>query len=151
MEFTKQITVNAPANTVWEIVGTNFNEISEWASPVLTSRANPDLEPGQNGRVCQVKGAGQLVETITRYDDQGRKLSFTVEGEKMPFFMKHVENTWSVRPQGHEQSVVQVNANITLSPLFNLLSGPLSKALGKQGEAILSDLKQFAETEKVHA
>ena len=67
MELTKQMTVNASADKVWKIVGTDFNDISEWASPVLDSHANPDLAPGEKGRVCEVKGAGQVIENIYDY------------------------------------------------------------------------------------
>jgi hypothetical protein len=92
MNFTKQVTINASADKVWEIIGTNFNDISEWSSFVITSEANPDVEPGA-GRVCHVKGAGEVVENLFQFDDNQRELAFTLEGSKNPFFMQRIENS----------------------------------------------------------
>ena len=66
MQFSKQITVNASAERVWKIIGEDFNDISEWSSFVLTSEANPDVPEG-GGRVCNVKGVGDVVENIFEY------------------------------------------------------------------------------------
>ena len=48
--------------------------------------------------MCQVKGAGKVVETIYKYDDERRELAFILEGQKIPFFMRKIDNTWSVKP-----------------------------------------------------
>ena len=151
MEFTRQTTVTAAAEQVWKILGDDFNDISEWSSFVVESNANPDLAPG-GGRVCNVDGFGKSVETITKFDDQQRKLAFTFEGEKIPFFVRNVENSWSVEPNGDNQSVVQVDVEVTMLPVFQqLMGGMMGKMMGKRAETILSDLKYFAENGKAKA
>ncbi|MEM7035198.1 MAG: SRPBCC family protein [Chloroflexota bacterium] len=145
MEFEKTATVNSSADKVWNIVGNNFNEISAWASPVLDSHANPDVPEG-GGRICNVKGAGQVVETIYHYDDQARELGFILEGEKIPFFMKKIDSQWSVKPAGDDQSEVTVRAKVTLMPVFSqLMSGMLRNQMGKQAQGIIDDLKYYVE------
>ena len=62
MEIERQVTINASAKKVWDIVGTKFSDIAEWASFVQESHDNPDLEPGE-GRVCQTS-FGPVSETI---------------------------------------------------------------------------------------
>ena len=151
MKFQIQQTINAPADHVWEIVGTNFNDISQWASPVLTSKANPELGSDEMGRVCELAGGRQLVETINHYDDDNRQFRFTIGNESTPFFIKGVENTWSVKPNGANQSTVQINADIELMSFFNLFSAPLKSGFRKGGERILQDLKAYAEAQPVAA
>ena len=48
--------------------------------------------------MCQVKGSGEVVETIYQYDDKKRELGFILVGQKIPFFMRKIDNTWSVKP-----------------------------------------------------
>lgn len=63
MEFTVQVSINASAEKVWEVISTNFNDISEWSSFVITSHGIPNLPTG-SGRICNVKGAGEVVEKL---------------------------------------------------------------------------------------
>ena len=151
MEFNRQVTINASADKVWKIVGTDFNNISEWASPVLESHAIPDLPPG-SGRVCNVKGVGKVVEALYEYDDERRTLAFTLESEKNPFFFQKVENIWRIEPKGDNQSVAHFDVRIKLMPVFaQLLSWILKKRLGKRAESFVSELKYFAENGRAQA
>ena len=146
MEFTRKTTVNVSADKAWEIIGADFNEVSQWASAVITSEANPDLDPGEKGRICNVKGTGHVVENIYAYDDEERELAFTLEGQKIPFFMRKIDNKWSVKPLGPNQSEVQVTGNITLMPVFSqLMSGMLKKQMGKFADGLLDEFKFYAE------
>ncbi len=151
MQVTRQTTVNISADKVWQILGTDFNNISEWAGIVLESNAIPDLPTG-SGRICNVKGVGNTLEKLTSFDDDQHKFSFTFENSKIPFFVKKIENTWSVTPKGNDQSVVQVNADVNLMPVFSqLLDGMMGKQMGKGAEGLLGELKYFAENGKPKA
>lgn len=146
MQFHQQITVNVSADRLWEIVGTNFTDVSKWASSVLESSALPDM-PAGSGRVCHVQGSGRVVERIYHYDDERREVAFTLEGERTPFFLQNVDITWRVQAQGDSQAVAHVDADIQLMPVFRqLLSRRLSTRLMKRGDDILLELKHFAET-----
>ncbi len=146
MEIQRQITVNIPADRVWKIVGTDFNDVSQWASFVQTSQANPDLAEGELGRVCDVNGFGKVVENIFQYDDKRQELAFTLEAEKNPFFMQRIENSWHVEPLGDDHATVTVGIRVQLMPVFKqLLSGKLRKVMSKRADSILAELKYFAE------
>ena len=150
MEFSKQITVNASAERVWKVIGEDFNDISEWSSFVNTSEAIPNLPEG-SGRVCDVKGVGEIVETIVDYDDDGRALAFTVNGG-VPFFVNEVVNTWQVEAIDENRSIVTSGVNVDLMPVFKqLLSGRLEKIFQRRLDTILSEMKDFAEKEMVLA
>jgi len=151
MQVSRQTTVNTSADKVWQILGTDFNNVSEWAGTVLESNAIPDMPEG-SGRLCNVKGVGKTVEKLTSFDDDRRKFSFTFENPNIPFFVKKIENTWRVTPKGNDQSLVQVNADVNLMPVFSqLLGGMMSKRLGKGAEGLLGELKYFAENGKPKA
>lgn len=146
MQFSKQTTINTSADKVWEILGTNFNNISEWASFVLDSQAIPDLPEG-SGRICNVKGLGETYERLENFDVQNREFTFTFENEKLPFFMRRIANTWHVEPQGENQARVSVSSDVTLLPVFSqLLSGKIRKGLVESADELLNELKQYAET-----
>ena len=150
MQFTKQVTINASADKVWEILGTQFNNISEWSSLVVTSNAIPNLPEG-SGRICHVKGFGETVEKLTDFDNQRREFTFTLESAKTPFFLKNIANTWRVEPQGENRSVVTVSPDVNLMPVFSqLMGGMMRKQLEKTSDIILSELKHFAETGQPH-
>lgn len=145
MQVTQQTTINASADKVWQILGTDFNNISDWAGIVLESNAIPDIPEG-SGRICNVKGVGKTLEKLTSFDGDQRKFSFTFENSKIPFFVRKIENTWSVAPKGNDQSVVQVHADVNLMPIFSqLLGSMMTKQMGKGAESLLSELKYFAE------
>lgn len=62
-------TINASADKVWHVMGDDFVHVSKWANGVLTSVPNPNSEQKfsdapTGGRVCQVKGFGEIVEDI---------------------------------------------------------------------------------------
>ena len=151
MQVSRQTSVNVTADKVWQILGTDFNNISEWAGIVLESNAIPEMPEG-SGRICNVKGVGETLEKLTSFDDTQRKFSFTFENSKIPFFVRKIENTWSVTPKGNDQSVVQVDADVNLMPIFSqLLGGMMSKQMGKGAASILGELKHFAENGKPKA
>ncbi len=151
MEIKRQVTVNASADKVWKILGTDFNNMSEWSSFVLESKAIPDLPPG-SGRVLNTKELGEVVETIYKYDDDKRELAFILEGKKMPFFMRKIDSTWRVKPQGDARSVLEVQFDVTVMPVFKqLMSGMISKGIAKRTDGLISELKYFAENDQPKA
>ena len=60
--------------------------------------------------------------------------------------MQKIDNTWSVKAKGENQSELQVHVDVTLMPVFKqLMSGLMSKQLAKQADGFLGELKYFAE------
>lgn len=154
MKLTKQFTVNASADHLWEIMGTQFADISSWASGVYASQGhyNGDRLPGApySGRVCETS-IGTLKEQILIYDDQSRTVSYNAKGEKLPFFVKHMANTWTFTPLGKGRCKGEMNLEVSLLPGFNLVMGTLMKIrLSGALTETIEELTYFAENEKIH-
>jgi hypothetical protein len=145
MEFVKQATIDAPADRVWQILGPEFNEISNWSSFVEVSQQDPDLADGE-GRVCEVQGMGDVREVLYEYDEDQQKLGFTVDSPKNPFFIQEAKNTWRVEPIGDDQSLVHIGVDVKMAPVFKqLMSGRMRKMMEKRADVIILDLKNYAE------
>ena len=104
MQIKQQITIDTPADKVWEILGNNFDRVADWASGVYVSQANTSDRVIPNatysGRVWETV-IGRFDETITRYDEREKIVSYTAQGDKMPFFVKGLSNSWMVQSLGN--------------------------------------------------
>ncbi|MDJ0753866.1 MAG: SRPBCC family protein [Ardenticatenaceae bacterium] len=150
MEVKRELTVNASAQTLWKILGEDYDRVGEWTSEVPTSKPNPDLPEGQ-GRVCSTEGFGDAKETITEFSPRDRVLAYTAEIEKMPFFVKEMGNRWEVVPRGDKRALVKMHLKGRLLPVFAQLMGPvMKKQMAKSADTLLEELKYYAETGDIH-
>ncbi|MEM7126550.1 MAG: SRPBCC family protein [Chloroflexota bacterium] len=150
MEVIRELTINAPADKLWKILGEDYDKVGEWTSEVPSSGPNPDLPAGQ-GRVCSTDGFGDAKETLTEYDEKRRAMSYVAEVEKMPFFVKQMGNSWRVEPRGNDRSIVHMHMKGHLLPVFAQLMGPVMKRqLAKSADTLLEELKYYAENDQVH-
>jgi uncharacterized membrane protein len=73
----KTLTINAPLNQVWEVLA-DFNNVYTWAPSVEHSHAlNDKNQQVGAGRVCSIKGFGNVSEEITQWNDH-QGVEFTV-------------------------------------------------------------------------
>ena len=152
MTIDKTIHINAPAERVWDVLAHQFHDAAAWASAISHSGprdAGPlagDAPFAQNGRACQTS-LGPFRETIQHYDETARTYGYTAEGDKMPFFVKSLQNNWTVRPNGPNRSTVVMEMEARLLPVFAQLMGPIMK---RQFDTVLTettdDLKVYIET-----
>ncbi len=150
MEVIRKLHVNAPANQLWTILAEEYDRVGEWTSEIVQSSSNPDLPEGE-GRVCSTPGFGDVKETITKFDDQGREFSYAAEIATFPFFVKDVGNTWRVEAKGNNHSIVHMHMQARLLPVFAQLMGPVMKRqMSKSADILLEELKYFAENGRVH-
>jgi hypothetical protein len=79
MKFSKRIIVNAPAEKVWEVLGSDFVNVGNWATLVTHSEVNTEASVVNNspvgGRLCNTS-IGKISEEFTAYDDQDMSFSF---------------------------------------------------------------------------
>lgn len=149
MQIKQKFTIDTSADKVWEILGHNFGSVSDWASSVYASQGRNSGVALQNapysGRICET-AIGPFDETLTRYDERNKVISYTAQGEKMPFFVKQLSNNWTVTPLSNNKCQVEMCMEASLLPIFNILMGPMmrmqfSTLLKKTTE----ELKYFAE------
>ena len=84
------------------------------------------------GRICDVDGIGATDERITNFDADARTLTYSVRAEGLPFFVEGLQNTWTVRPDGHDRSMVDVEmVGTTKGFVGKLAAFPFCRMLGK--------------------
>ena len=149
MQIKRQFNVNTSANRVWEILGHNFGSVADWASGVYVSQGNTSTrvfrDTPYSGRVCETV-IGDFDETITRYDERERIVAYVAKSKKMPFFVKHLSNHWTVTALSNNQCRVDMCMEAALLPVFNLIMAPIMQMqLNPVLEDTIEELKYFAE------
>ena len=149
MKFSKQITVNAPAEKVWEVLGRDFANIGVWSTAVSNSVANDKLAIVNNspvgGRYCDTS-FGKISEEFTAFDDDKKTFSFKGVFDSKMF--TSVINTSGLRTIDENTTEVSFGPNIQLSFIGTLMYPMIRMMLGKAVDVILEDLKYFVENGK---
>jgi len=150
MKIIKEVSINSPAEKVWDIVGRNFAKIGNWDGSVSSSVVNNDF-PKVNGspyggRVCETS-FGTINEKFTAYDDNGMNFSF--QGDITSKIFSNVINTVTVIPVSKNKSRIIVSPNVDLTLLGKIMSPLIKAGLGSAIKKGLEDLKYFAENNKV--
>ncbi|MEM0946217.1 MAG: SRPBCC family protein [Pseudomonadota bacterium] len=148
----KQAT-NVSAERLWEVFGEKYPEIGTWSRSVFASKPREGVSAGGApflGRICET-GFGRVTETIERYDPEKRQITYLVRGEKMPPFVKRMENNWIFRDIGNGRSQIEMTLNGKISFPFNVLMGWMMKIqLTKDLKSNIEDLVHFAEHGSPH-
>jgi len=149
MQFSKDITINAPAEKVWDILGHKFADVGAWARSIPKSVENHDA-PKVNGspvggRLCDTS-IGHISEEFTEYDEEGMRLSF--KGVITSKMFDSVISTNLVTPIDEKTSKVTVTPTIDLTILGKLMYPLIRMNLSKTINGVLLDLKYFAENDK---
>ncbi len=149
MKFSKQITVNASAEKVWDILGRDFANISVWSTAVSHSIANDKLASVNNspvgGRFCDTS-FGKISEEFTAYDDAKKTFSFKGVFDSRMF--KSVINTSGLTSIDENTTEVSFGPNIELSFIGTLMYPMIRMMLSKAVDVILDDLKYYVENGK---
>ena len=154
MQIKQQITINTSADKVWEILGPQYANVFEWVSAVNYSQGRNNspvpLSAPCSGRVCETE-LGPFEETITHYDERNMSLAYSAQGEKMPFFVKQLSNSWKVIPLGTDRTKVTMCAEISIMPVFRLVMGPMMRLqMGGILKNAVEELKYYAENGVPH-
>ena len=146
MEFSKQITVNASTEKVWDVLDRDFANIGVWSTAVSHSVVNDKIASVNNspvgGRLCETS-FGKVSEEFTAYDDDKKTFSFKgVFGSKL---FKSVINTAELTAIDENTTVVKITPEIKLSFIGTLMSPMIKMQLNKAIDLILDDLKYYVE------
>jgi hypothetical protein len=72
VDLRAEVTINAPAESAWAVIGDQFGDIGVWAAPIVHSWV--ESEPGAGAvRTCQIASfgpfpAGSIKERLTQFD-----------------------------------------------------------------------------------
>ena len=156
MNISQSVTIDAPAEQVWDVLAHQFYDVDRWLSSVHTSGRRGsvatvgDFPHESGGRACDTS-LGAFRETVQHYDEKARSLGYSAEGDKMPFFVKHLQNNWTVTPSGPSRSRVDMALEARLLPVFAQLMGPvLKRQFSKVTSEAVEELKHYVETGEPH-
>lgn len=149
MNFSKDITINAPADKVWDILGHKFTEVGQWSRSISHSVINIDAPKVNNspvgGRFCTTN-IGKISEEFTAYDEE--KMTFSFKGVITSKVFSNVINTSTVTAIDESTSKVTVTPQVDLKILGLLMYPMIKMNLSKIIKEVLIDLKYFAENDK---
>ena len=158
--------VEAPAESVWDVVGRRFDRIGEWATAIAASAAVPaptapspaDTESNGfpvagsvltapvAGRVCQtgVRLAPQVTETLIAYDEVNRTLTYEASG--MPPFVTVARNTWTVTPLDQRHTRIMLQAQFDTHGLLGRLARwAILAQVRRTSRHLAEDLRHYIE------
>lgn len=150
MKILKEVSINAPAEKVWNIVGHNFAKIGNWDGSVSSSVINNDFpkvnDSPYGGRVCETS-FGTIKETFTAYDETG--MTFSFQGDITSKLFSNVINTVTVIAVNENTSRIIASPNVDLTFLGKVISPLIKVGLGSAINKGLEDLKYYAENNKI--
>ena len=155
LDIKKSLEVNTNAAKVWELIGPEFLNISEWGRGVAKSWDNESApkkfeEAPAGGRYCEVRGFGQLEENIIHYDNGKYEISWSAVGDKMPGFVSDLQNQIKVEAIDENTCRISSHLSANLNGLMGFLMGfMLKKNFNKLVIGFLNDWKTYAETGEV--
>lgn len=152
MQFQKEITIEADADRVWEVVAHEFDSVGTWSSAVQASSANLDAAVPEGatvgGRVCATD-FGDLKETFTSYSEADMRFTFVVTG--MPGFITHAQNTVAVRPAGPGAARVSLEITMDTNAVGKLMGPMFAIKLKSTLNTLLDELKVYVEQGELSA
>lgn len=154
MKVTKTITINKPAEQVWDLVAHQFDKAHLWMGPIPHSEAlgagQSDTDAPMQGRICDLSddpNGAKVKEVITYYSEEDKTLTFDVLPVNNPAIVPLKKNnvSMSVRSIGNNKSQVVWTASPQLKSaaflFYPLLRLVFSMAFGN----LLKGLKDYAE------
>lgn len=159
--LTRQFTVEASADAVWDLVGRRFDRIGDWATAIPASTAiaatpsgrAPTRTPAPTvmdapvaGRVCQtgVRLLPQVTETIVAYDDAARSLTYEASG--LPTFVATARNTWIITPLDERCTRITLYAQFDTRGLIGALARwVILIQVGHTSRHLAEDLRYYLE------
>lgn len=150
MQIQRSITIQAPSEAIWDLLANRFHEVGTWASIINESGALPsqNQHTGIADRMCNTPD-GVFKEQMTAFDEEQRTFSYLAY-EGLPGFVREGGNTWRVRDIGRGKTEVSMHMKFDLNPVAEALMGWMMKRqMTKAGEAVLDDLKIYAESGQI--
>lgn len=153
VELTK--TVDAPAAAMWRAMGEEFANIANVVSGVYVS----ELRPGRGvddapmvGRTCYTSlGKHPLIETLTVFDPEARRVSYSAKSKSFPAFVRSLTNNWEFVHINNTQTEVRMRLEGDLAFPFNyLMAGMMKARFKKLMPPAIEEIAYYARTGQKH-
>lgn len=152
LDIKDSIEINVNADKAWEIIGPNFLNIGDWGRGISKSWHNEAVpkkfeDSPAGGRFCDLGKFGVADERIAHYDVNKREITWTADVDKIPGFLKNLQNALSVEEIDENSCRVKSNITADLSGIRGaLLGGPIKGNFTKLLKGFVGDWKTYAET-----
>lgn len=152
LDIKESIEINTSAEKAWEIIGPNFLNIADWGRGINKSwnndKVNASIEGAPaGGRFCDLGKFGVADEKILHYSLENKEITWSAESDKLPGFLKGLQNALKVEPIDDHNCRVKTNITANLKGAGGLvLGGPIKKNFGKLLKGFVKDWKSYAET-----
>ena len=146
-----QITINAPADRVWEAMVLDYGEISNFSPYIYTSAYEAGSLKGELGakRKCAFneKGTRLSHEQIKDIDNKNMVMrNVVIGGEKLPLNFDNSQAYYRVKDNADGTSTASYEFQYRTKP--GIMTGPVKGTFQKQLAGTLIGLKHYVETGK---
>jgi len=130
-QLSTHLTIDAPADQVWQVIGPGFARIGDWATSIPASAAIPAAAPAcaaptmagapAAGRACTtgIHLVPKITETLIAYDEASRTLTYEARG--LPGFITIARSIWTVTPAGERECRITVTAHFQTRGVLGFL------------------------------
>ena len=151
MNIIKKITIDMPVEEVWEVLGNQFGQISNWASIIKESKVYGDSKlNGVNYSIRETNTLkGITKQELTSFEPEKHSLSYkSISGT--PPIIKEVRAKWTLTMAGSNTTELVMDFTADMKGLGFILAPIVKKKLGKIGDELLEELKYYLENGKPH-
>lgn len=151
MHITKKTTIDKPIEEVWEVLGNQFGQISNWASIINESKVYGESKlKGINYAIRETDTAqGITKQEVTSFDPKKHSLSYkSISGT--PPIIKEVRAHWSLAKTNSNFTNLEMDFKADMKGLGFILSPLVKIKLGKIGNELLEELKFYVENGQPH-
>lgn len=149
----QSITIDAPINKVWQILGPEFPDAYKWASSVNHSEAKNNQSVNGSTcseRGCNISGMGNIKEKILSYSDTEHVLSYQVI-EGMPSMVKYMSNTWKLIDLGNGKTKLEMQMEMKTGGIMGaMMKGMMRKKMTKMSNEVVEEFKYYVEMGNPH-
>jgi hypothetical protein len=153
MRIQESITIASSASQAWAILGEQFGDIGQWATPIQFSTLEGNPQVGAI-RHCHIAAfgpvpAGIIKERLLEYNPKEMYLIYdAIEG--MPKFIAKAQNHWSVKALNEQNCQVTTKSTLKIHGWMRAFEFLLAKRFRKGGVAVLEELKYRIEKDIPH-
>tara|TARA_R110002096_G_scaffold1077_1_gene5810 strand:+ start:1738 stop:2241 length:504 start_codon:yes stop_codon:yes gene_type:complete len=155
IDIKESIEINTSAEKAWEIIGPNFLNIGDWGRGIKHSWNNEDAKTifegaPAGGRFCDLGKMGIAEEHILHYDQVKREITWSAQSDKIPRFLKNLQNALKVEALDEHTCKVSTNITADATGIGGILMGRMiMKNFEKLLKGFVTDWKYYSETGKV--
>ena len=132
--------ITAPRSAVWAVLA-DFPNVADWNTGVKKSYATSETSNGVGAqRHCDIAPAGQLEETILKWEPETMMAISIDSAKKMP--IKSALGTFTLEDRGDSTRVrLDFEYHARFGPIGTLLSPLLDKQFAKSFDGYMTDLQ----------